>query len=164
MICIVKIFNFLVLLGLIEMLHCLLQSLGNHPYSIVGITMKFAGLSITALGIVFLFILLWSLQRRKTSGLLQYLTFYRFESKPAPWTAVSNLETCITNTEKTAKTNIKEETRVARLPRLMVRLGGRPRGQRDWKAVVLLPCMKDNLLYFAFIQKTSVQPKLAAYW
>lgn len=108
MICVVKIFNFLVLVGGIQILHCPLQGLGNHPYSIIGITMKFAGLPIATLSIVFLFILLWSLQRRKTSVLFQYLTFYRVAPKPTPWTAPPNLEICMTNTEKAAQTKIKK--------------------------------------------------------
>lgn len=169
MICVVKIFNFLVLVGGIQIFHRPLQGLGNHPYSIIGITMKFAGLPITALGIVFLFILLWSLQRRKTLVLLQYLTFYGVASKPTPQTAPSNLETFKSNTEKAAKTKFKKETKVPKpcvawLRKLLVRLEGRPRRQRDWKAVLLLLCVKDNLLYFAFVQKASVQPKLPAQW
>lgn len=74
--------------------------------------MEFAGLTITTLSIVFLFILLWSLQRRKTSVLLQYLTFYRVASKHTPQTAPSNSETCMTNTEMATKTKIKKETKI----------------------------------------------------
>lgn len=73
-ICVVKIFNFLVLFGGIQIIHCPLQRPGNHPYSIIGITMKFAGLPITTFSIVFLFILLWSLQRRKNSVSPQHFT------------------------------------------------------------------------------------------